>query len=97
MFMESLVAEVDTLARRFTSVDALKRADEDGEPVAWYSPRGMLDFVMVCDRISEISTRIAKAGYWECDRDLLNEIGAQSRHILYSISNLRRPFDDTQP
>jgi len=97
MFMERLVAEVDTMARRFTSVDALRRADEDGKPVAWYSARGMLDFVIACDRISDISTRIAKAGYRECDRDLLHEIGAESRHILYSISNLRRPLDDAQP
>lgn len=97
MFMESLVAEVDTLARRFTSVEALKRAGEDGKPVNWYSPRGMLDFVIACDRISDISTRIAKAGYWECDRELLNEISAESRHILYSISNLRRPLDELQP
>jgi hypothetical protein len=97
MSIESLVAEVRTIANRFSAIDALRRAAEDGEPVAWYSARGMLDFAIACARISEISARIAKAGYRECDKDVLAEIGAESREILYCISNMRRPADGCQP
>jgi hypothetical protein len=97
MFMESLVAEVRTLARRFTSLEALQRADADGRPVDWHSARGMLDLVIACDRISELSSRIAKAGYRECERELLAEIGAQSRFILYNVGDIRRSIDALQP
>ena len=97
MFMESLIAEVRTLADRFTAADAQKRAAVDGEPVVWHSARGLLDFVIACNRISEISARIAKAGYRECERDLLAEIGAESRYILYSLGSLRTAIDGQQP
>jgi hypothetical protein len=91
MFMESLIAEVLALENRFSSVDALRRAGDDGEPVDWHSARGMLDFAIACARISDISARIAKAGYGECEKDVLAEIGAESRQILYCIGNLWQP------
>jgi hypothetical protein len=97
MFMESLVGEVRTLAQRFTSMEAVRKAEPDGEPVAWHSARGMLDLVIACNHISELSSRIAKAGYWECEKETLNEIGAQSRHVLYNASDLRRTIASLRP
>ena len=88
MFMESLVGEVRTLARRFTTIEAQRAIHPDEEPMAWHSARGMLDLIIACDRISEMSGRIAKAGYRECDREMLQEIGAQSRMVLYNAQRL---------
>ncbi len=97
MFMEGLVAEVRTLACRFTSIEAAHRAGPDGEPIAWHSARGMLDLIIACDRISEFSARIARAGYWECEKEMLAEIGAQSRLILYNVGDMRRSIDALKP
>ncbi len=97
MFMENLVGEVRTLARRFTSMEAARKALSDGEPVAWHSARGMLDLIIACNHISELSSKIAKAGYRECDKEMLAEIGAQSRHVLYNASDIRRSIDTLKP
>jgi hypothetical protein len=97
MFMESLVGEVRTLARRFTTMEAASRATLDGEPVAWHTARGMLDLIIACNQISEISSKIAKAGYRECEKEMLADIGAQSRHVLYNASDIRRSLDAFRP
>jgi hypothetical protein len=97
MFMESLLGEVRTLARRFTTMEAASKATPDGEPVSWHSARGMLDLVIACNQISEISNKIAKAGYWECEKEMLAEIGAQSRHVLYNAGDLKRSLDALRP
>jgi hypothetical protein len=97
MFMESLVGEVRTLARRFTSIEAASKAEPDGDPVAWHSARGMLDLVIACNHISELSSKIAKAGYRECEKEMLEEIGAQSRRVLYNASDIRRSMDALKP
>ena len=87
MHIENLLTEVRNLSDRFAVPDARPKPEE---PVEWYSARGMLDVVLACGRISDISTRISAAGYWECDRDLLAKIGAQSRQVLYHINEMRR-------
>lgn len=87
MHIENLLSEVRKLSDRFSVPDAVPKPDAS---VEWHSARGMLDIVIACGRISDISTRISAAGYWECDRDLLAKIGAQSRQILYHINEMRR-------
>jgi hypothetical protein len=98
MFVENLLYEVQTLSNRFAPIEAQKLAAHgDAEPVSWHSARGLLDIVIACGKISDISTKISKAGYWECDRDLLAHIGAQSRQILYNISDMKLSDAPAQP
>lgn len=87
MHIESLLSEVRKLSDRFSVPEAQPKPDA---AVDWHSARGMLDIVIACGKISDISTRISAAGYWECDRELLGKIGAQSRQILYHINEMRR-------
>ena len=87
MHIESLLSEVRELSDRFAVADVGAKPEV---PVAWHSARGMLDIVMACGRISDISARISKAGYWECDPELLAKIGVQTRQILYHINEMRR-------
>ncbi|MGO4565304.1 hypothetical protein AB4Z52_09585 [Rhizobium sp. 2YAF20] len=89
MHIENLLSEVRNLSDRFSPIEALHKTSEGSEPVEWNSARGLLDIVIACGRISDISTKISKAGYWECDRDLLMKIGAQSRQILYHINDMK--------
>ena len=89
MHIENLLMEVRNLSDRFTPIEALHKATEGCEPVEWNSARGLLDIVIACGKISDISTKISKAGYWECDRELLMKIGAQSRQILYHINDMK--------
>jgi hypothetical protein len=85
MHIENLLSEVRNLSDRFAMPVAQPKPEA---PVEWHSARGMLDIVLSCGRISDISTRISAAGYWECDRELLGKIGAQSRQILYHINDM---------
>lgn len=86
MHIENLLTEVRKLSDRFAIPEARPKPEA---PVEWHSARGLLDIVLACGRISDISTRIATAGYWECDRDLLAKIGPQSRQILYHINDMK--------
>jgi hypothetical protein len=87
MHIETLLSEVRQLSDRFSVTEALPKLDA---PAEWHSARGLLDIVLACRRISDVSTRIAAAGYWECDRDLLAKIGEQSRQILYHVIEIKR-------
>jgi hypothetical protein len=90
MHIENLLMEVRNLSDRFTPIEALRKATEgSSEPVEWNSARGLLDIVIACGKISDISTKISKAGYWDCVRELLMKIGAQSRQILYHINDMK--------
>ncbi|MBO9097090.1 MULTISPECIES: hypothetical protein [unclassified Rhizobium] len=86
MHIEKLLTEVRNLSDRFVMPEARPKPEA---PIEWHSARGLLDIVLACGRISDISTRISAAGYWECDRELLAQIGAQSRQILYHINDMK--------
>ncbi len=86
MHIENLLTEVRMLSDRFALPEARPKTEA---PIEWHSARGLLDIVLACGRISDISTRISAAGYWECDRELLAQIGAQSRQILYHINEIK--------
>lgn len=94
MHIESLLSEVRNLSDRFALPEAGVKPEA---PLAWHSARGMLDIIMACGKISDISTRISAAGYWECDRELLAKIGAQTRQILYHINEMRRAEAQNHP
>lgn len=96
MHIEYLLAEVRTLADRFSPIVARRKAGE-AEALDWDTAHGLLAIALSCSRISDISSRIAKAGYWECERELLTQIGAQSRNILYNINEMRRTAEACQP
>ncbi|MBB5575171.1 MULTISPECIES: hypothetical protein [Rhizobium] len=97
MHIEHLLAEVRILAERFSPIAARGKICGEGDAPDCESDRGLLNIALSCSRISDISSRIAKAGYWECEREMLMQIGAQSRNILYSINELRRSLELPQP
>ena len=82
MFMEQLLAEVRRLVDAFSRLEPAERQDDAG----WISPVGLLQIVCCCSRISELGSMIAKAGYRECEKELLEEITGQARLVLYNIS-----------
>lgn len=97
MHIEHLLAEVRILAERFSPIAARGKICGEGEAPDCESDRGLLNIVLSCSRISDICSKIAKAGYWECEREMLTQIGAQSRNILHSINELRRSLEVPQP
>jgi hypothetical protein len=97
MYLEHLLAEVRALAERFSPIAARGKIGGEGGMPDWETDRSLLQMVLSCSRISDISSKIAIAGYWECERDMLVQIGTQSRTILYNINELRRSFDMPQP
>ncbi|MDE1992910.1 MAG: hypothetical protein KGI75_10430 [Rhizobiaceae bacterium] len=97
MHIEQLLAEVRLLAERFSPIAARGKICGEWEAPDCESDRGLLNIALSCSRISDICSRIAKAGYWECEREMVTQIGAQSRNILYSINELRRSLDLSQP
>ncbi|MFT4184222.1 MAG: hypothetical protein QM636_20145 [Rhizobium sp.] len=97
MHIEHLLAEVRILAERFSPIAARGKICGEGEAPDCESDRGLLNIALSCGRISDICTKIAKAGYWECEREMLTQIGAQSRNILHSINELRRSLEVPQP
>ena len=97
MHIENLLAEVRILADRFSPIAARGKICGEGEAPDCESDRGLLNIALSCSRISDICSRIANAGYWECEREMVTQIGAQSRNILYSINELRRSLEVPQP
>lgn len=89
MHIEYLLTEVRALSDQFFPMDPVGRQVRPDSAARWNSPSGILDVVLACHRICDISARIAKAGYWECDRELLEQIGAQCRFILYHINDMK--------
>ena len=85
MFMRSLVRETQRLSDMFTILEALRRADEHGNPRGWKSPYGLLEVTRSCTLICELASMIAKAGYRECDRPTLEAITQEARQVLYSV------------
>jgi hypothetical protein len=85
MFMRSLVRETQRLSDMFTILEALRRADEHGNPRGWKSPYGLLEVTRCCTLICELASMIAKAGYRECDRPTLEAITMEARQVLYSV------------
>lgn len=85
MFMDRLLRETQRLANIFTAMEALRLADERGNPRGWASPFGLLQIIRCCGVISDLVTAIAKAGYRECDRETLEEIASENRRVLYSV------------
>jgi hypothetical protein len=85
MFMHSLVRETQRLSDMFTLLEALRTADEHGNPRGWKSPFGLLRVTQSCALICELATMIAKAGYRECDRPTVEAIALEAREILYSV------------
>ncbi len=86
MFMDRLLRETQLLANIFTAIEALRLADEHGNPRGWASPFGLLQIIRCCDKISDLTDSIAKAGYRECDREMLEEIASENRKVLYSVN-----------
>jgi hypothetical protein len=86
MFMDRLLRETQLLANIFTAIEALRLADERGIPRGWASPFGLLQITRCCSRISDLTASIAKAGYRECDREMLEEIASETRKVLYSVN-----------
>ena len=82
MFMEQLLAEVRRLVDAFSRLEPVDRHDDAG----WISPAALLQIVCCCSRISELGSSIAKAGYRECEKELLEQITGQARLVLYNIS-----------
>jgi hypothetical protein len=97
MYLEVLLAEVRILGERFSPIAARGKICGEGEPPDCGSDRGLLDITLSCSRISDICSKIAKAGYWECEREMVTQIGAQSRNILYSLNELRRAIEPARP
>jgi hypothetical protein len=97
MHIEHLLAEVRVLANRFSPIAARGKICGEGEAPDCESDRGLLNIALSCSRISDITSAIARAGYWECEREMVTQIGAQSRNILYSINELRRSLEVPQP
>jgi hypothetical protein len=85
MFMDRLLRETQCLANVFSAVEALRLADEHGNPRGWASPCGMLEITRCCAVISDLALSIAKAGYRECDKETLDEIASETRQVLYSM------------
>ncbi len=86
MFMGSLLQETRRLADMFTMLEALRNADEHGNPRGWNSPFGLLKITQSCAIICELATAIAKAGYRECDKATLEAIAGEARNVLYSVN-----------
>ncbi|TCU18074.1 hypothetical protein [Rhizobium sullae] len=86
MFMEGLLRETQKLANIFTAMEALRLADEHGNPRGWASPFGLLQITRCCAIISDLAFSIAKAGYRECDKATLDEIASETRKVLYSVN-----------
>ncbi|SCW37167.1 hypothetical protein SAMN02927900_01100 [Rhizobium mongolense subsp. loessense] len=86
MFMRSLIRETQRLADMFTVLEALRNADEHGNPRSWNSPVGLLEITQSCAIICDLAAAIAKAGYRECDRPTLEEITSEARKVLYSVN-----------
>ena len=97
MHLEVLLAEVRILGERFSPIASRGKICCEGEAPECESDRGLLDIALSCSRISDICSKIAKAGYWECEREMVTQIGAQSRNILYSLNELRRSLDLARP
>ncbi|MBM7044431.1 MULTISPECIES: hypothetical protein [Rhizobium] len=97
MYIENLLAEVRILADRFSPIAARGKICGEGEAPDCESDRGLLNIALSCGRISDICTKIATAGYWECEREMVTQIGAQSRNILYSLNELRRALEMPRP
>jgi len=97
MHIENLLAEVRILADRFSPIAARGKICGEGEAPDCESDRGLLNIALSCSRISDICSRIANAGYWEGEREMVTQIGAQSRNILYSLNELRRALDMPRP
>ena len=97
MHIENLLAEVRILADRFSPIAARGKICGEGEAPDCESDRGLLNIALSCSRISDICSRIANAGYWECEREMVTQIGAQSRNILYSLNELRLALDMPRP
>ncbi|MFS8046836.1 hypothetical protein [Rhizobium sp. BR 314] len=93
MHLENLLAEVRILAERFSPIAARGKICGEGEAPDCESDRGLLNITLSCSRISDICSSIAKAGYWECEREMVMQIGAQSRNILHSLNELRRTLE----
>lgn len=85
MFMDRLFNETQRLAAIFSGLEALRLADEQGNPRGWASPFGLLQIIRCCAGILELSSCVAKAGYRECDRETLDEIASETRKVLYSV------------
>lgn len=85
MFMEQLLTEVRRLVDAFSHLETVGRCGGE-HPAEWISPTGLLQIVRCCSKISELGSLIAKAGYWECERELLEQITGQARLVLYNIS-----------
>jgi hypothetical protein len=86
MFLERLLRETQRLANIFTAIEALRLADERGNPRGWASPFGLLQITRCCATISDLTLSIAKAGYRECDKATLDEIASETRKVLYSVN-----------
>jgi hypothetical protein len=86
MFMDRLLREAQSLADIFTAVEALRLADEHGNPRGWASPCGMLEITRCCSVISDLALSIAKTGYCECDKEILDDIVSETRQVLYSMT-----------
>ncbi|MBB3540489.1 MULTISPECIES: hypothetical protein [unclassified Rhizobium] len=85
MFMDRLFNETQRLAAIFSALEALRLADERGNPRGWASPFGLLQIIRCCARILELSSCVAKAGYRECDQETLEAITSETRQVLYSV------------
>lgn len=97
MHIENLLSEVRVLADRFSPIAARGKICGEGEPPDCESDRGLLNIALSCSRISDICSSIAKAGYWECEREMVTQIAAQSRNILHSLNELRRSLEIPRP